>query len=323
MVWALGNLFRLLRKIREMTSVMASLVISTLFIVVIMLHAVNSDDSMDLIKESFQNEGIYTLVAYMFSIWGLALALIYIEKIMKFDQTLHTYKNISSTLNEVNNRISDAKNHINSKNKMNDFMDDIGSLSISKRKVYDIERKSAKTIVLSKELTADIQDKQLHKIILSKFRLGISDKGDLYSSKDIKYTWYTDRLEASGKIGMLMDSWYKYMVADPDFHLLDIWNARKYNINFKKIGGDDHLLIHDINIYNYGKAGASKVIGFIDQGLITHFVNLNADDDDLLHTLDVNNNKNKNITDAANENWEDFIISRISEKTLVELWRMH
>jgi len=206
---------------------------------------------------------------------------------------------------------------------MNDFMDDIGSLSISKRKVYDIERKSAKTIVLSKELTADIQDKQLHKIILSKFRLGISDKGDLYSSKDIKYTWYTDRLEASGKIGMLMDSWYKYMVADPDFHLLDIWNARKYNINFKKIGGDDHLLIHDINIYNYGKAGASKVIGFIDQGLITHFVNLNADDDDLLHTLDVNNNKNKNITDAANENWEDFIISRISEKTLVELWRMH
>jgi len=327
MIGIVATISNLLRKLRTITATVVNIIIGVLFIVIIMLHAVNSDDSMELIKESLQGGGLETLGVYMAGILGLALTLIYIEKVLKFDQIFNTYKDISSILKEVDNRITDAKHHVDNKNKMNKLMKDIGNLSISKRKVYDIERKSKTTIILSKELAADIQDKQLHQIILTKFRLGIFNDEHLekieYAPKEIEYTWYTDKADVTNKIGTLMDSWYEYMKNDPSFHLLDIWKAKNYDINFKQIVGDSHLLIHDINVYNQESKSKSKVIGFIDQGLITHFVNLSIDPDDLLNTLHVKNNSKDAYTQGTgNTSWEDFILKKLKQTKLLDLWRM-
>jgi hypothetical protein len=318
LVIQVGLMLGYFRKLNKLAGATIKASIGIVFILVIMLQAVTSDDSVELIKKSFQENESIEFIAYISVIIFISLVFIYIEKTLKFDSTFNTYKKVDAAIKAIDSRIEDATNHLSDKNKMNKLMNDIGGLSISKRMVYEIERKSKKTVVLSKELNADIQDEQLHNIILTKFRIGVEPE---FRPEEIEYTWYSDKQTLTDAMGTLMDTWFEFMIQDPDYHLSDVWKSTKYKIIFKKIIDKNHLLIHDINIYNRETKDTSEVVGFIDENLLTHFVRLNIEPDNLLNALEEHK---ESVIDMASrgKDWERFVKKKISQMNVGDLWRM-
>lgn len=314
----ISKLLNFTRKGLKSSHWLMKLVLSAFVILIVVSQAVTSDDSVDLIRNSFDNGQLATLLGYIIAIIVIASIFVYIEKVSIFSPIFDKYSDIGELINNINSRIlqSDAqlKKTIQINAKTQDFFNTVDDLSISKTDVYDLEKKSEKTIILSKNLYTDIVDKKLHSILLDKF----------YNNRDaIEYTWYSDNKALTDIVETLMNTWFTHMKSSAQFNLHDIWESRKYNIKFKSLDASNSLLMHDTNIYNYKTKKKTRAVGFLDEKngseVLTHFISLNLPNPgSLVDSLEASNAKENNLTIT----WRAFIEEKVQAEPISKLWRL-
>jgi len=307
-----------IRQGRKSLHWLMKLILSAFVILIVVSQAVTSDDSVDLIRHSFDNGQLSTLLGYIIAISIIASIFVYIEQMSIFTPVFDKYVAINESIDNIKSRIeqSDAqlKKTIQINSQTKELFPAVNDLSISKTDVYELEKNSEKTVILSKNLYTDIADKKLHSILLDKF----------YKNKDtIEYTWYSDNKALTDIVETLMNTWFVHMKKSAQFNLHDIWESRKYNINFRSLDSANSLLMHDINIYNYKTKKKTKAVGFLDEKneseILTHFIALNLPNPgSLVDSLGlVNKTENNSII-----TWDAFIEEKVRDESISKLWRL-
>lgn len=298
-------------------------------IYIIVRSAITGDNAVDLLERSIITNGIDEwkwLIVFIIGIVALSLIFAFMEKILVFQPVYNKYNEIDKSIKTLKERIQGAEEQLiqtsvltinNSKKEtlVSDKYKLLDRLSISKTEVYKYEEESLKTIVLSKTLFNDTYDLNLHRLIINK----------LHSKPKIaQYKWFSDKQGLEDTIKTLMEGWFDYMINSPKYSLIDIWNSRNFDIEFRKITSKQHLLLHDINIYHYTEKQKTQAIGFLDEvgadenveELVTHYIKLNINNiGELVETLQKDGN-----SELVELNWKQFVIDRINEED--RLWRL-
>jgi len=327
----LSRIYSIIRHISGKLHVLPRTLLFLTVIYIIVRQAITGDSAVDLLERSLiMNDASEWswLILFIMGIVALSAVFIFVEKILVFNPIYNEYDDIDETVSKLEERIKGAEDQLiqtsvltinnNKEETLNsNKFKLLNDLSISKTDVYQYEKDSCNTVILSKTLYNDTTDVQLHEIIINK----------LYKNpKKVKYVWFSDKQGLDDTVETLMGNWFKYMIDSPTYSLNDIWNSRNFNVEFRKIISTQHLLLHDINLYNYKSQTKTQAIGFLDEqsanegkdNIVTHFIKLNIDNtSELIETLENDDNsKTVNLT------WRQFIINQINKENQSNLWRI-